>query len=120
MAALSIDMEFGRNPGILKRQKVDGGIFYVYGIVLGLNDEGGRRIIGDVDLRVGGEILLGQGQIAGIDDHGEVRAAADLVGRVYRVVKTLIEMRAQGGGQVSSGGEPQNADTIRINMPLGG
>ncbi len=73
-----------------------------------------------MDIRVGRELLVGKGEVARIDDDRKVRAAAELVGGIDRVVKTLVKVSAEGSGKVGSGGESEDAGTVRINMPLCG
>jgi len=49
------------------------------------------------------EVQFGEGEIAGIDNYGEIRAAAELVGGVDRIVEALIEVGAESSGKMSSG-----------------
>ena len=76
MAAVGIDVQLGRNFCVFQREKIDRRVFNVDGIVFGLNDEGWRSRCGGMDFRVGRHVLFGEGEIAGIDDDGEVGAAA--------------------------------------------
>ncbi len=39
VSTLGVDMQFGRDLGVLEGEKVDGGIFHVDRVVLGLNDK---------------------------------------------------------------------------------
>jgi hypothetical protein len=48
----------------------------VDGVVLGLDDDAGRGLGGGVDVELVEEALLRVGEIAGIDDDGEVGTAA--------------------------------------------
>ena len=75
MAALGVDVEFGGDFGVLELLVVDEGVFYVDGVVFSLDDEGGRGVGGGVDFGVGGERLVSEGEVAGVDDYGEVGAA---------------------------------------------
>ena len=86
MAALGVDVEFGGDFGVFQGEEVDGGVFHVDRIVFGLDDEGGRGLLGGADIGVGGEILFGEGEVAGIDDYGEVWAATEFVGGVEGIV----------------------------------
>ncbi len=107
VSTLGVDMQFGRNLGVLERQKVNGGVFDMHRIVLGLHNEGWRGLFGNVDLRIGRKVLVCQSEVTGIDDHGKVRAAAELVGGIDRVVKTLIEVSAKGSSQVGPAEKPR-------------
>ena len=118
MAALSVEVEFGGDFGVFQGQEIDGCVFYVNGVVFGLDDEGGRGLLGGKDIGIGGEVLLGEGKVAGIDDYGEVWATAELVGGIDGIVEALIEVSAEGGGEMGSGGEAQNADAMRVDVPL--
>ena len=120
MSALSVDVQFGRDLGVLEGEEVDDGVFNMHRIVLSLDDEGGRGFAGDRDIGVGCEVLVGEREVAGIDDHGEVRAATQLVSGIDRIVETLIEVSAEGSGKVAAGGEAENADAVRIDVPLRG
>ncbi len=84
MAAFGVDVQLGRNFRVFQREEIDGGVFDVDGIVFGLNDERWRSFFGGMDFGVGRHVLFGDGEIAGIDDDGEVGAAAYVVGGVDR------------------------------------
>ena len=82
MAAFGVDVQFGRDFRVFKREKIDSRVFDVDGIVFGLNDERWRSFFGRMNFRIGRHVLFGDGEIAGIDDDGEVGAAAQSVGGV--------------------------------------
>ena len=88
-------------------------------IVLGLDDERWRRLGGGVDVGIGREVLVCQGQIAGIDNYGKVRTATELVRGVDWIVKSLGVVGANGCRQVPACRKAQHADTVRIDLPLG-
>ena len=71
-----------------------------------------------MDIRVGRKVLLRDGEIARINDHRKIRAAAHLISRVDRIVKAFLEMCAQRGGEVGPRGETEDADTLGIDVPL--
>src|SRR5947209_1962201 len=105
MAAISVDVKFGWDFGVFQRDEVDRGVFDVDGIVFGLNDEGWRSLFGRMDFGGGRKVLLRDGEIAGIDDDGEVGAAAHAVGGVDGIVEALIVVSAERGGKMRSGGK---------------
>src|SRR5579859_91762 len=120
MPALGIEMHLGWHLRVLQRQKVNGGVFDMNRVVFGLHDERGRSLAGGVDVGVGCEVLVSEGEITGVNDHGKIRTAAFAIGGVERIVKTLIEVRAQCRGEVSAGGESENAHAVRIDVPFPG
>ena len=120
MAAFGVEVHFGWDLGVFQRQKVDGGVFDMHGIVFGLENKRRRSLGGDVDLGIGREVLLCQGEVAGIDDRGEVGPATELVSSINGVVETLIEVGAERSREVGSGGETEHPDAMRINVPVGG
>ena len=71
-------------------------------IILRLHENGRWRLFGNVNIRIGCEVLFRQGEVAGIDDHRKIRAAAKLVGGIHRIVDSLIEVRAEGRGEMSA------------------
>ena len=79
MAALGVDVEFGGDFGVLELLVVDEGVFYVDGVVFSLDDEGGRGVGGGVNFRVVDKARNlrtdREGEVAGVDDYGEVGAA---------------------------------------------
>jgi hypothetical protein len=73
-----------------------------------------------MDLGVGRHSLLRNGEVAWIKDDGEIGTAALLVRSVDCIVESLLVVRAEGGGEMCSGREAENADPMRINVPLRG
>ena len=65
-------------------------------------------------------VLVREGKIGGIDDDRKVGPATKLVCRVQRIVKSLVEVSAQGCGKMRAGGEAQDSDAVWVNVPLGG
>jgi len=119
MSTLSVDVQFGLDLGILEGEEVDDGVFDMHRIILSLDDERRRGLSADVDIRVGREVLISEGEVAGINDDGEVRAATQLVSGINGIVKTLIEVGAERSGKMAAGGEAENADALRVNVPIG-
>ena len=64
-------------------------------------------------------MLRGVGQVAGIDDDGKVRPAAQLVGGVDWIVEAFIEVGAERGSKMGARGEAEHAYAIGIDVPLG-
>lgn len=87
-------------------------------VVLGLNDEGGRRLFGGMEVQVAEHGVFGVGEVAGIDDYGEVGAAALLVCCVDGVVEALFIVGAEGGSEMSAGGEAEDADAVGVDVPF--
>lgn len=117
MSALCVNVHFGGDLGIFQGHEVNDGVFDVHRIVLGLEDKTGRGLIRHVDVGVGCEVLVRQGEITEIDNHREVGAATELIGGIGRIVKTLIEVGAEGGCEIRAGGESEDANAVRIDMP---
>src|ERR1700722_10290826 len=88
-------------------------------IVLSLHQERGRSLIGRMNVGIRCVVLVRERKIAGIDDGRKVGTATKLVCRVQRIVKSLVEVSAQGGGKVRAGGEAQDSNAVWINVPLG-
>ena len=118
MTSLGEDVELGGDLCCLQREEVRGGVFDVDGVVFGLEDEGGRGIGGNGEIGVVGEVLLGNCDVAGVDDDGEVGAAALLVGCVKRFVETLVEVGAEGRGEMAAGREAEDSDALGVYPPL--
>ena len=64
----------------------------------------------------------GCGEVAGVDDEGEVGAGVDrcLDLRVGWAGRIEVRVGGQGGGEVGSGGEAEDADAIGVDVPVGG
>ena len=103
MTAFGINVEFGRNLGAFQFQKIKSGIFNVHRIVFRLEDERRRSPRGNVDFRIGSEVLFFEREIPRIDEDDEIRAATKFVVRIDEIVSALIEMGAKGGGEVRPG-----------------
>lgn len=119
MAAFSVDVELGGNLGLLEGEEPGGGVLDVDGVVFGLDKDGGRSAAVGMKVQIVEEAVLGVGEVAGIDDHGEVRAAALLIGGVDGVVEAFLVVSADGGGEVTSCGEAEDADALGVDVPLG-
>ncbi len=120
MATLGINVQLCRDLGILQGKEINNGVFYMDWIILSLHQESRRSLIGGMNVGIRRVVLVREGKIAGIDDDGKVGAATELVCRVQRIVKSLVEVSAQGGGKMRAGGEAQDSDAVWIDVPLGG
>ncbi len=67
----------------------------MHGIVLRLHDERRRRLLRRMDVRIRREILFRNREIARINNHRKIGPATKLIGRIDRIVKTLIKMSAE-------------------------
>ena len=69
-------------------------------------------------------LLVAAGEMAGIDGDGEVGAAGDFVGGVYRRVDAgggdAVRVDAGGSDEMAAGREAEDADLVRVDVPLGG
>ena len=120
MSASGVEVHFCRNVGVLQSQKVNGGVFDMHRIIFGLKNERRRGLVSNADFGIGREVLVGEGEVARVDDHSEVRAAAELVSGIDRNVESLVEVGSEYSCKVSSGRETEHADAVRINVPLDG
>lgn len=118
VSALGIDMHFGGHFGFLQGHEVDDGVFDMDRIILGLEDETGRGFARHRNVGIKCEVLVCKRKVSGIDDHSEVGTAAQLVSGIHRIVQALIEVRAKGGGKMGSGGEAEDANAMRVNVPI--
>ncbi len=120
VAALGVEVELRGDVDGLEREEVCGGVFYVDCVVFGLNDDCGRGLGVGMDVELVEEGVFGVGEIAGIDDYGEVGTAAELVGSVDGGVEALIVVSAEGGDEVASGGEAEDAYAFGVDVPFSG
>src|ERR1035437_10313203 len=69
-------------------------------------------------------LLVAAGEMAGRDGDGEGGAAAYCVGGVNRRVDAgggdAVRVDAGGGDEMTAGGEVEDADLVRVDVPLGG
>ena len=80
---------------------------------------GGRRLPGWLNVRIGRHVLLGERQVPGIDHHREIRPATQLVGGIDGIIQALVKMRTQRCGQVSARGKPEHPNPVRVDSPFG-
>ncbi len=120
MSAIGVEVQFRRHLRILQSKEIDGGVFHMNRIVLGLHNERRRSLFGDANLRIRREVLFRQRQVAGIDHYRVIGPAADSICVVEGIVQALLKVRAECGGEVSAGGESQDSYTIGIDVPFAG
>src|SRR6187401_2257405 len=58
--------------------------------------------------------------MTGVDDDCEIRAAAELVGRINRWIRALVEASADCSGELSACGKADHANLVSIDMPVRG
>ncbi len=80
MASLGEDVEFGGDFEVFEGAEVDEDVFYVDGVVFGLQEEGGRGGCGGVDAFGEGVEGGGVGEVGGVDEDGEVGLGVGFVG----------------------------------------
>src|SRR5260370_42623118 len=71
-----------------------------------------------MDVRISREVLFCDGQIPRINNHRKIRTATHLVSGIDRIIEPLIKMSAERRRKVSSCGETEHADALRVNLPL--
>ena len=118
VTASSEDVEFGWNFGLLEGLEVDEGVFLVDGIVLRLEEEGGRGVGCGIDAV--GEFVECRpiGKVAGIDDDGEVGAGVEFVDGL--VGPFVVGVIAEGDDEMRPGGEAESAEAVGVDVPLCG
>src|SRR5258705_631961 len=111
------EMKFRRNLRILESLKINKSVLDVGRVViLGLKQERRRS------LRIGQKsrihFAVRAAQPARVNDHLEVGTGVD--GRCRNVLTLKIRMSAEDRSKMSSSGEADDADPVRVNVPLGG
>jgi len=81
VAGLGIDVQFHRDAGLFEGQGVKKRVFHANWIILGDGDEGRWSVSGDPYVGRDFVAVLFQGQIGGVNQHREIRAATDIVGK---------------------------------------
>ena len=117
MAAFGVDVEFGRDLGVFQFEKIKSSVFDVDRIVFSVDDEGRRGVGSDVDFGIGREILIGESEIAGINNDGEVGTAGELVGSVNGLIEAFLEMGGECRRKMGAGGKTEYADAIGSKVP---
>src|SRR5690606_28146597 len=135
--SLLVDVELGGNlvspKGEIERDRVLG---RHAAVLVGVEEEGGRRLRGDASLARHRLDELRRGGIAeqvpkrasvrvALDeaDHGiaqdrEIRSRADALDGIRRALSALLELRRGRRGEVAARREAENADPLRIDLPF--
>ena len=121
VAAGAVDVQLGGDLRLAQGEEGERAAFGERaGIVVGLRDEGRRRLRGDVDLGLQlGERIVGE-DFPRVAEHEEIGAAARLV----RVVGGGVEARVVVGRgderDLAAGGEAEEPDAIRLHAEFRG
>ncbi len=108
-------MKFRRNLCILQSLKVDKGVLDVGSVViLGLKQERRRSLQIGQKSRV--HLAVRATKPARIDDHLKVGTGVD--GRCRNILTLKIRMSAEDRSKMRSSGEANDADALRIDVPL--
>jgi hypothetical protein len=108
MNSLGIKMHLDGDVSALESGVINKRAFNVcHTIVLGLKEKCWWCLLNDVDLGIKREVLVGKRQVTRIDNHGKIRAAANLVSGIGRLIQPLVEVRTQRGCQMAPGGKAQ-------------
>ena len=128
MAAFAEDVEFGADAGFVEGDIIEDGVLVsvlvvvaAASVVLGDGEESGGSLFGDFDFGLEAVGAVFQGEIARINGQGDIGARGLWrVLLVYGVVGKLIEVGGDAGDEAAAGGEADDADSIGIDLPLGG
>ena len=128
MLAFRIQMHFCRDPSLLQRDVVNQRVVdTVHGIILGVQQKSRRRPARHRDIGIQLKLVRPNPEVSGVKGHGEIRAAAFFVRRIYSRIQTLVEMRADISSQtiVHAGGFDLSATHVQqlacvIHELLGG
>ena len=118
MAAGGVEEELVGDAGGVERVLIGFAAGDVGGVVVGVDEEGWGDGGGEVEVRGGAAVW--SGEVGRVDEDGEVGAAADAVDGVGDWVGTGVEGGGGAGGEVAAGGEADDADFVREEVPCGG
>ena len=118
MAAFGVEVEFRGDVDGFESEEPGDGVLYVDRVVFRLDEEGGRGVGGGAQVELVEEAFVRVGEVAGVDDDGEIGAAGLAVGGVLGGVKALVVVGAEGGGEMASCGEAENAYAFGVDVPL--
>ena len=94
-------MHFCRDPGLLQRDVVNQRVVdTVHGIILGVQQKSRRRPARHRDIGIQLKLVRPNLEVSGVKGHGEIRAAAFFVRRIYSRIQTFVKVRADIGHQV--------------------
>jgi hypothetical protein len=123
-------MHFNRDIGLLQGNVIGQRLLdAVHLIVLRLQQKGRGRVSGHMNVRTQAQIgfmargivlILMHPQMARIDRHGEIRAAAQTIRIVDGLVRPFVEMRADSGNQMPAGRKADHPHLVRVKTVLPG
>lgn len=115
MAAAGEDMEFGGDFVFLEGEVVSDAVFGADAIVGGMCEEGWWGVGRNREFGVEGGAF---GEVGGVDEDGEVGSGVEFVGVVDGFVGGFSEAVGSCGGEVTSGGEAEDADAFGVDLPI--
>lgn len=123
VAACGEDVELGGDLRLFESAEVDDDVLGVDGVVFGLEEKGGRCGGSWLECWVEGIEGWGSGEVAGVDDEGEV--GGGIGGGVPQWIcgcagAGVVGVRGESYGEMGAGGEAEDADAVAVEMPLGG
>ncbi len=116
-------VHLNRDPGLFECDVVHQRIFNAVDVVVFvLQQKCGRRLTRDGHGRVQLQSVPAKVQVPRVDGHGEVVGPeAFAIGRIYRRVKPVVGVRADGGNRRWPPAEKtQHSHFVRIDLPLRG
>ena len=113
-------MEFGREAELLVFQVKEGIACGADLVVVGMDEAGGRGVLGHDHLGLEGEIrLVVLHQVGGVHRDHEAGPGVAIQGRVFGV-GAFVGMQAGEDAEVAAGAEAEDADAVGLETPLGG
>lgn len=116
VAALGIDVQFQWDFLCLQGEGVMQHVADADGIVLGHDQKSGGGLRRGGHLGRNAVLVVLEAEVAGVDEHGEVRTQGLVVSVVDAGVGALRGL-GEGGGEVASGGESQGPDAFGVETP---
>ena len=83
-------------------------------IILGHDQEGWGRVGGGIEVGSDAIALVGDGQVARVNEDSEIRATRESIGGVESWISASISGRAQRSGEVAAGGKTEHPDAFGI------
>ncbi len=133
------DVQLGGHPRAAERQVKENAVFRRHhGVLIGLEEEGGRGLRRDLLLvgnaadqlgrRIGPQQVVLRGAVGeglahaddGVAEDGKIGSATGALDRVVGRGLALVEVRGGGRGQVAAGRKAHDADVVDGHFPLVG